>query len=191
MHRPASEHVQQYPKYRHLKPDTGEQDGVAAKMRHATSRSPCRPLEPSCNEGEIVTESVEPDRSSGTAPIGPVEVRVPPDPSLSQVLRLAASGMAMLAGFTIDDIEKIKVAVSEVLIALIEHGGGHPIDVHLNVHGRSFNVRARTNAVVFDPEHPDLELSRAVLADVSDDHGIAVVNDEALIWVAVVEPTVE
>jgi anti-sigma regulatory factor (Ser/Thr protein kinase) len=160
-------------------------------MRHATSRSPCRPLEQSCNEGDIVTESVEPDRSSGAAPIGPVEVRVPPDPSLSQVLRLAASGMAMLAGFTIDDIEKIKVAVSEVLIALIEHGGGNPIDVHLDVDGRSFNVRARTSAAVFDPEHPDLELSRAVLADVADDHGIAVVNDEALIWVAVVEPTVE
>lgn len=136
-----------------------------------------------------MTDSVGFDRSGSTVPIGPVEVRVPPDPSLSQVLRLAASGMATLAGFTIDEIEKIKVAVSEVLIALIEHGGGAPIDVHLDVDGRSFNVRARTSAAVFDPEHADLLLSRTVLADVSDEHGIAIVDDLALIWAVVAEPT--
>lgn len=126
---------------------------------------------------------------SGAVPIGPVEVRVPPDPALSQVLRLAASGMATLAGFTIDEIERIKVAVSEVLIALIEHGGGAPIDVHLDVDGKAFNVRARTSAAVFDPDHPDLLLSRTVLAEVSDEHGIAVVDDQAVIWAAVAEPT--
>ena len=125
----------------------------------------------------------------GAAPIGPVVVRVPPDPSLSQVLRLAASGMASLAGFTVDEIEKIKVAVSEVLIALIEHGGGGPIDVRLEVDGHSFNVRARTSVAAFDPDDPDLDLSRTVLADVTDDHGIALVDDEALIWAAVEDPT--
>jgi len=89
-----------------------------------------------------VADSAVSDGARGTVPIGPVEVRVPPDPALSQVLRLAAGGMATLAGFTIDEIEKIKVAVSEVLIALIEHGGGAPIDVHLDVDGRLFIVRA-------------------------------------------------
>jgi hypothetical protein len=44
---------------------------------------------------------------------------------------------------------------------------------------------------VFDPDHPDLLLSRTVLADVADEHGIAVVDDQALIWAAVVEPTLE
>ena len=136
-----------------------------------------------------MTDSGGFDRSGGIVPIGPVEVRVPPDPSLSQVLRLAASGMATLAGFTVDEIEKIKVAVSEVLIALIEHGGGAPIDVQPEVDGRLFNVRARTSAAAFDPEHPDLLLSRSVLADVSAEHGIAVVDDEAHIWAAVVDPT--
>jgi anti-sigma regulatory factor (Ser/Thr protein kinase) len=136
-----------------------------------------------------VTEPGERNRSVAPAPIGPVEVRVPPDPSLSQVLRLAASGIASIAGFTVDEIEKIKVAVSEVLIALIEHGGGEPIDVRLEVDGRSFNVRARTSVAEFDPEHPDLLLSRTVLADVSDEHGIALVDSEALIWAAVEDPT--
>lgn len=137
-----------------------------------------------------MTELVERDLKAVAEPIGPVEVRIPPDPSLSQVLRLAASGMATLAGFTVDEIEKIKVAVSEVLIALIEHGGGAPIDVHLEVDGHLFNVRARTAVAEFDPEHPDLHLSRTVLADVADEHGIAVVESEALIWAAVADPTV-
>ncbi|MDO8363461.1 MAG: ATP-binding protein, partial [Actinomycetota bacterium] len=126
-----------------------------------------------------MTEAIERDRAAGTGPIGPIEVVVPPDPALSQVLRLAASGIATLAGFTVTEIERITVAVSEVLIALIEHGGGAPINVHLDVDGRAFNVRARTSAAAFEPEHPDLQLSRMVLADVSDDHGIAIVGDEA------------
>ncbi len=136
-----------------------------------------------------MTQSVEHDLPVGEAPIGPVEVRVPPDPALSQVLRLAASGMATLAGFTVDEIEKIKVAVSEVLIALIDHGGGAPIDVRLEIAGRSFNVRARTSAAAFDPGHPDLLLARTVLADVTDEHGIELVDEEAHIWAAVMDPT--
>ncbi|MHB1091084.1 MAG: hypothetical protein ACYC0U_08520, partial [Ilumatobacteraceae bacterium] len=65
--------------------------------------------------------------------IGPVEIRVPPDPSLSRVLRLAASGMASLAGFTVDEIEDIKIAVSEVLIALIEHGDSQSVEMQFEV----------------------------------------------------------
>jgi len=137
-----------------------------------------------------MTEPTEIHGLAVPALIGPIEVRVPPDPALSQVLRLAASGIATLAGFTVDEIERITIAVSEVLIALIDHGGGAPIDVRLKVEGRSFNVVARTSATTFDPEDPDLLLSRTVLADVTDEHGIAVVGDEALIWAAVADPTI-
>jgi anti-sigma regulatory factor (Ser/Thr protein kinase) len=153
-----------------------------------SSRSACRLLDSTSPKENLVAESLGFDRSGRAVTIGPVEVRVPPDPALSQVLRLAASGMATLAGFTIDEIERIKVAVSEVLIALIEHGGGAPIDVHLDVDGQSFIVRARTSATAFDPDHPDLALSRTVLAEVSDEHGIAIVDDQALIWAAVADP---
>lgn len=139
----------------------------------------------------MVTESEHGERVVGATPIGPVYLRVPPEPSLSQVLRLAAGGLASLAGFTVDEIEKIKVAVSEVLIALIEHGGGAPIDVQLEIDGRSFNVRAGTSVEEFDPEHPDLLLSRTVLADVTDEHGIDLVDNQARIWAAVADPTLE
>ena len=117
--------------------------------------------------------------------IGPIEIRLPPEPSLSRVLRLAASGVASLAGFTIDEIENIKIAVSEVLIALIEHGAGEPIDIQFSVNDTAFDVTGRTAVQTFDLAHPDLALCRTVLADVCSDFRIDRVNNEVHIWGAV------
>jgi len=123
--------------------------------------------------------------------IGPVKIQVPPDPSLSRVLRLAASGMASLAEFTVDEIEDIKVAVSEVLIALIEHGDGQSIEIEFAVEDQSFNVRGRTAVDDFDTEHSDLTLCRTVLSEVCGSHGIEVVDNHAHIWAAVTHATIE
>jgi hypothetical protein len=114
--------------------------------------------------------------------VGPIEIRVPPEPSLSRVLRLAASGVASLAGFTIDEIENIKIAVSEVLIALID---GEPIDIQFSVSETAFDVTGRTVIETFDIAHPDLALCRTVLADVCGDFRIDRVNNEVHIWAAV------
>lgn len=123
--------------------------------------------------------------------IGPIEIRVPPDPSLSRVLRLAASGMASLAGFTVDEIEDIKIAVSEVLIALIEHGDGNVIDMQFAVDDRSFKLRGRTAIDSFDLQHPDLILCRTVLAEVCGSHTIDLVDKQAHIWAEVLHATIE
>ena len=109
--------------------------------------------------------------------LGPVEIRVPPEPSLSRVLRLAASGLASLAGFTVDEIEDVKIAVSEVLIALIEHGGGHPVDFHISVDEACIRVEGRTMVDSFDVHHPDLILCRVVLAEVCTEHSIDLRDD--------------
>jgi anti-sigma regulatory factor (Ser/Thr protein kinase) len=119
------------------------------------------------------------------AAVGPVVIKLPPDPTLSRVLRLAASGIAGMAGFTVDEIEDIKIAVSEVLLALIEHGGGKSIEVEFIVADDTFAVRGRTAVETFDTEHPDLVLCRTVLASVCADHGIERVDRDALIWATV------
>lgn len=123
--------------------------------------------------------------------VGPIEIRVPPDPSLSRVLRLAASGMASLAGFTVDEIEDIKIAVSEVLIALIEHGDGNSIDMQFAVDERSFKLRGRTAIDSFDLQHPDLVLCRTVLAEVCGSHTIDLIDQQAHIWAEVLHATIE
>lgn len=122
--------------------------------------------------------------------IGPVELRLPPDPTLSRVLRLAASGIAGMAGFTVDEIEDIKIAVSEVLLALIEHGGGKTIEMQFMVEEQSFSVRGQTDIEAFDADHPDLILCRTVLAGVCTQHGIELVDDRAQIWAAVAHTSI-
>jgi anti-sigma regulatory factor (Ser/Thr protein kinase) len=104
--------------------------------------------------------------------VAPIEIRVPAVAELSRVLRLAASGVASLAQRTVDDIEDIKIAVSEVFLALIEHGAGAPIVVTLSFADETFLITGRTEVVSFDIDHPDLVLCRTVLAGVCADHTI-------------------
>lgn len=125
--------------------------------------------------------------ASATA-IGPVLIRLPPDPSLSRVLRLAAGGIAAMGAFSVDETEDIKIAVSEVLLALIEHGSGRPIDIEFTSDHEGFTVRGITDVDDFDTAHPDLVLCRTVLAGVCSRHGIELVDHQALIWAVVPHP---
>jgi anti-sigma regulatory factor (Ser/Thr protein kinase) len=122
---------------------------------------------------------------------GPVDIRVPPDPSLSRLLRLAASGLASLGAFTVDEIEDIKVAVSEVLLALIEHGGGETIDIRFTTNGRSFVVLAGTATDTFDTTNPDLVMCRTVLSGVCAEHRIDFTDGRAEIMASVAHATNE
>jgi anti-sigma regulatory factor (Ser/Thr protein kinase) len=119
---------------------------------------------------------------------GPVELRIPADPQMSRVARLAASGLASLAGFDVDVIEDIKIAVSEVLLALIEHGANEEILLCFALGEDSFTVRASTSIAAFDLEHPDLVLCRTVLAGVSEAYGVDVHEGVALIWATLRSP---
>lgn len=123
------------------------------------------------------------DRTS----VGPVVIRLPRDPALSRVLRLAAGGVAGMAGFSIDAIDDIKIAVSEVLLALIEHGSGSTLEVELTVEEGTFIVRGSAEVEAFDAEHPDLVLCRTVLAGVCTSHRIELIDSEAHIWAAVAD----
>lgn len=114
--------------------------------------------------------------------IGPVRVEVPPVSTMSRVARLTATGVASMAGFTIDEIDDINVIVSEVMVALVEHGAHDTIAVTFDVTDGCFTVRGVTELVDFDLDHPDLALCRTVLAAVSTDHGIESHGTRAEIW---------
>jgi hypothetical protein len=95
-----------------------------------------------------------------------------------------------MAGFTVDEIDDIKIAVSEVLLALIEHGAGEPIEVEFAIEAQSFTVRGKTETKTFDVDHPDLILCRTVLASVCTQHGIDLVVGQAHIWAAVAHASI-
>jgi anti-sigma regulatory factor (Ser/Thr protein kinase) len=111
---------------------------------------------------------------------GPIDLRLPADPSMSKVLRLAASGVASLSGFDVEEIEEIKLAVSEVLIALVEHGSADHVDLQFVASSDEFIVHGSTVATSAIDEHaPDLALCRAVLTDVCTEHDLTI-DDEAV-----------
>ncbi len=114
--------------------------------------------------------------------IGPVRVELPPASMMSRVARLTATGVASMAGFTIDEIDDINVIVSEVMVALVEHGAHDTIAVTFDVTNGCFTVRGATEMADFDLDHPDLALCRTVLAAVSTHHGIERDGTRAEIW---------
>jgi anti-sigma regulatory factor (Ser/Thr protein kinase) len=116
------------------------------------------------------------------ATIGPVHLDVPPLSSMSRLARLTGTGVASMAGFTIDEIDDINVIVSEVMVALVEHGARSTITVSFQVVDGCFTVRGSTDLVDFDLDHPDLVLCRTVLAAVSTIHGIERTAARAEIW---------
>ena len=104
---------------------------------------------------------------------GPVRLCIPPDPTLSRVLRMTVGAMASIGPFTLDEIDDVKIAVSEVLIALIEHGDQADIDIELDLDGAKFTIVGTTDGRDVDLSHPDLVLCRTVLDGVSDVHSIS------------------
>jgi hypothetical protein len=121
--------------------------------------------------------------------VGPVELRLPPEAELARMLRLAGSGLASLDGFTVNEIEDIMVAVSEVFLALIEHGRGDPVAISMWVADHAFNVRGSTPVDQLDLHHPDLVLARTVLSLVADEHHLDLLDHQAEIWASVKEST--
>ena len=109
---------------------------------------------------------------------GPVEVRIPADPGLVSAIRLTASGIASSAKCTIAEIDDVKLAVSEVLLALIEHGCGRTLTVTLQLVDSTFVIQGATETRTFDRNHPDLALCETVLAEVCADHSIDVIDTE-------------
>ena len=116
---------------------------------------------------------------------GPLEMRMPADPGLVSAVRLTASAIAASAQCTIDEIDDVKLAVSEVLLALIEHGSGATVSVSLGVVDSMFAVCGTTETRTFDRDHPDLALCETVLAEVCTDHSIDVVGSELQITASV------
>jgi anti-sigma regulatory factor (Ser/Thr protein kinase) len=128
------------------------------------------------------TETPEFDAARGR---GPVEIRLPADAGLVSAIRLLASGMAAAARSTIDEIDDVKLAVSEVLLALIERGSSPTVAVTFELRDHAFEIIGRADSREFDPEHPDVQLSKIVLAEVCAQHSIERIDNELRITATV------
>jgi hypothetical protein len=78
-----------------------------------------------------------------------VELHLPPDDIMVSPLRLLVSGLASRLGFSMDEIEDLKLTVGEAFLAVVEkcHGLQGQIAVRWNETPESLTVR------ITDPSH--------------------------------------
>jgi serine/threonine-protein kinase RsbW len=102
---------------------------------------------------------------------GRIELVLPADSRLVRVARLVASGVATTAGFDVEEIEDLRIAVDELCTALVEGGDGGPLLLGFDLGDGEVSILGTTTAsgvAAFEPER--LALSRQILAVVVDDH---------------------
>lgn len=123
---------------------------------------------------------------------GSIDITIGPDPRLVRPVRLAMGGLASLAGFDVETIEDLRIAVNELVATLIERGDGTDLTLSLTV-GTDGSMRIDgSTGLSADAEIPDAggsdadgsgaedgedgeryALSDRILSVVADDHGFA------------------
>lgn len=104
---------------------------------------------------------------------GLIELVLPADTRLVRVARLVASGVATTAGFDVDEVEDLRIAVDELCTALVEGGDGSPLLLGFDLGDGEVSVVGSTKSsgsAAFEPDR--LALSRQILAVVVDDHDL-------------------
>jgi serine/threonine-protein kinase RsbW len=114
---------------------------------------------------------------------GPVTLTLPPMPSMIRVGRLTASSIASLTGMTVDDIDDLKIAISEMITLLIQSGEHGDVTLRFDVDGDALAVEASTPASGLDLQHHDVALATAVLEAVSDTFDVSFTDGRVVIRV--------
>ena len=103
-----------------------------------------------------------------------VRLVMPADPEFLRLARVTAMGLASRLSFTLDEIEDLRIAIDELLFALIGLRG-RPGNVHIR-----YSISPQSLEVVgtgqFDDGVPTpalTELSELILSAVSDEHSLA------------------
>jgi anti-sigma regulatory factor (Ser/Thr protein kinase) len=104
---------------------------------------------------------------------GTIELVLPADTRLVRVARLVASGIATAAGFDVEQVEDLRIAIDELCAALIEGGDSGPLLLSFEVGADQVSILGSTDSgptAEFEPER--LSLSRQILEVVVDEHEI-------------------
>jgi serine/threonine-protein kinase RsbW len=71
-----------------------------------------------------------------------IEFRIPPDPAFVRIARLAAGDMGGRVGFSIDELDDVRLAVDEMCAILIG-ARGDVLEIRMQARGRTLFVEAR------------------------------------------------
>ena len=110
-----------------------------------------------------------------------VRLTLPARPELLRVARLTAAGLAGRLGFTIDEVEDVKIAVDELCFALVgRQGHAGFLTLTYRSEGDGFVVEGVTAAAdgFRSPEPAVGELSAQILGAVVDEHSLSLDDGE-------------
>jgi serine/threonine-protein kinase RsbW len=102
-----------------------------------------------------------------------IELVLPADKRMVRVARLVASGVATTAGFDVEEVEDLRIAVDELCTALVEGGDGGALLLGFDLGDGEVSIIGTTSATgvaAFEPER--LALSRQILAVVVDNYDL-------------------
>ena len=71
-----------------------------------------------------------------------IEFRIPPDPAYVRIARLAAGDMGGRVGFSLDELDDVRLAVDEVCAILIG-AGGDSLELRMQAKGRELTIEGR------------------------------------------------
>ncbi|MDQ3148287.1 MAG: hypothetical protein M3R01_15405 [Actinomycetota bacterium] len=105
-----------------------------------------------------------------------VRLTLPARPELLRVARLTAAGLAGRLGFSIDDVEDVKIAVDELCFALVGmhgHAGSLTLTYRSEAGGLVVEGVARAGPGSTPPEPVVGRLSAQILDAVVDEHSLS------------------
>lgn len=116
---------------------------------------------------------------------GPIELALPADTRLLRLVRLVASGLASTAGFDVDELDDLRIAVDEAVASLLEGGDGSRLNLRFDVGQSEVGMSGTANAAAGSPLDPDrVELSTQILAAVCDEHELDVTDGSVRVRIA-------
>lgn len=106
-------------------------------------------------------------------PTGSIELALPADARLVRLARLVASGVATAAGFDVEEVEDLRIAVDELCAALVEGGDGTPLSLHFQLGDEQVHVEGSTGSTGMEQlDQQRIGLSRQILEVVVDSHDV-------------------
>ena len=118
---------------------------------------------------------------------GPIELTLPADSRLLRLVRLVASGLASTAGFDVDQLEDLRIAVDEAVAALLEGGDGSRLALSFAIDDSSVTMTGQTPANLAGLDGERLDISRQILDAVCDENEL--VPEAEAIRVRIVQAT--
>jgi serine/threonine-protein kinase RsbW len=114
---------------------------------------------------------------SDDRPTGVIELSLPADARLVRLARLVASGVATAAGFDVEEVEDLRIAVDELCGALVEGGNGEPLELVFELRDEEVHVLGSTGSGGVDQlDEQRIALSRQILDVVVDSHEVTAVD---------------